>query len=53
MAPKTRRHRPRFQGLAARTAFIVGKDGKIKDVMASEIAVGRDFAQALEKTRAA
>ena len=41
------------KGFSARTAFIVGKDGKIKDVITSEIPVARDIGQLLEKTRAA
>lgn len=41
------------KGFSARTAFIVGKDGKIKDVVTSEIPVARDIGRLLEKTRAA
>jgi alkyl hydroperoxide reductase subunit AhpC len=41
------------RGFSARTAFIVGKDGKIKDVVTSEIPVARDIGKLLEKTRAA
>lgn len=41
------------KGLAARTAFIVGKDGRIKDVVASDIPVARDIAKLIEKARAA
>ena len=41
------------KGISARTAFIVGKDGKIKDVVASDIPVGRDIAGLLAKARAA
>ncbi|HTY42029.1 MAG TPA: redoxin domain-containing protein [Thermoanaerobaculia bacterium] len=41
------------KGISARTAFIVGKDGKIKDVIASDIPVGRDIAALLQKARAA
>jgi len=41
------------KGLAARTAFIVGKDGKIREVIASDIPVARDIRRLLEKTRAA
>ena len=41
------------KGFSARTAFIVGKDGKIKDVVTSDIPVARDIGQLLEKTRAA
>ena len=38
---------------AARTAFIVGKDGKIRDVVTSEIPIARDIAKLIEKTREA
>lgn len=41
------------KGLSARTAFVVGKDGKIREVIASDIPVARDIAKLLEKTRAA
>jgi len=41
------------KGLSARTAFIVGKDGKIKEVVANDIPVARDISKLLEKTRAA
>lgn len=41
------------KGLAARTAFIVGKDGRVKEVVASDIPVARDIAKLLEKARAA
>ncbi|HYV42991.1 MAG TPA: peroxiredoxin [Thermoanaerobaculia bacterium] len=41
------------KGFSARTAFIIGKDGKIKDVVTSEIPVARDIGKLLEKTRAA
>jgi peroxiredoxin len=41
------------KGISARTAFIIGKDGKIKDVIASDIPVARDIAGLIEKTRAA
>ncbi len=41
------------KGFSARTAFIIGKDGKIKEVVASDTPVARDIAQLLEKTRAA
>jgi peroxiredoxin len=41
------------KGISARTAFIIGKDGKIADVVASDIPVGRDIEKLLEKTRAA
>ena len=41
------------KGISARTAFIIGKDGKIKDVVASDIPVGRDIASLLAKAKAA
>jgi peroxiredoxin len=41
------------KGFSARTAFIIGKDGKIKDIVASDIPVARDIAKLLEKARAA
>jgi peroxiredoxin len=41
------------KGLAARTAFVVGKDGKVKDVIASDIPVARDIGALLAKARAA
>ncbi|HEV2064192.1 MAG TPA: redoxin domain-containing protein [Thermoanaerobaculia bacterium] len=41
------------KGFAARTAFIIGKDGKIKEIIASDVPVARDIAKLLEKTRAA
>lgn len=41
------------KGIAARTAYVVGKDGRIKDVIASDIPVARDIAKLIEKTRAA
>jgi peroxiredoxin len=41
------------KGISARTAFIVGKDGTIKDVVASEIPVARDIRSLIEKARAA
>jgi peroxiredoxin len=41
------------KGIAARTAFVIGKDGKIKDVIASDIPVARDIGQLLAKARAA
>ena len=34
------------KGISARTAFIIGKDGKIKEVIASDIPVARDIAEA-------
>jgi len=41
------------KGLAARTAFIIGKDGRIREVIASDIPVARDIGSLLAKTRAA
>jgi peroxiredoxin len=41
------------KGISARTAFIIGKDGKIKDVVANDIPVGRDIASLLAKAKAA
>jgi mycoredoxin-dependent peroxiredoxin len=41
------------RGISARTAFVIGKDGKIKDVIASDIPVARDIGKLIEKTRAA
>lgn len=41
------------KGIAARTAFVIGKDGKIKDVIASDIPVARDIGDLLAKARAA
>jgi peroxiredoxin len=41
------------KGLSARTAFIIGKDGRIKEVVGSEIPVARDIARLIETARAA
>ena len=41
------------KGIAARTAFVIGKDGKIKDVVASDIPVARDIGGLIDRTRAA
>ena len=41
------------KGISARTAFIIGKDGRIKEVIASDIPVARDIPALIEKTRAA
>jgi len=41
------------KGISARTAFIIGKDGKIREIVASDIPVGRDIAGLLDKARAA
>jgi peroxiredoxin len=41
------------KGISARTAFIIGKDGKIKQVIGSDIPVARDIAKLIETARAA
>jgi peroxiredoxin len=41
------------KGISARTAFIVGKDGRIVEVVASDIPVARNIEQLLQKARAA
>ena len=41
------------KGFSARTAFIIGKDGKIKEVIASDIPAARDIAGLIAKTAAA
>ena len=41
------------KGFAARTAFLIGKDGRIREVIASDIPVARDIGRLLEKARAA
>jgi mycoredoxin-dependent peroxiredoxin len=41
------------RGLSARTAFVIGKDGRIKEIVSSEIPVARDIPKLLEKARAA
>jgi len=41
------------RGMAARTAFVVGKDGKILNIVKSDVPVARDIAALLEKARAA
>lgn len=41
------------KGLAARTAFVIGKDGTIKEVVTSDMPVARDIQKLLEMTRAA
>jgi len=41
------------KGIAARTAFVIGKDGKVKDVISSDIPVARDIGALLAKARAA
>ena len=39
------------RGVANRTAFIVGKDGKIREIVASEAPVARDIPALLERAR--
>ena len=41
------------KGISARTAFIVGKDGRIREIVGSDIPVARNIDQLLQKTRAA
>jgi len=41
------------KGMAARTAFVIGKDGKILDIVKSDVPIARDIAALLEKARAA
>ena len=41
------------KGMAARTAFIIGKDGKVKEIIGSDIPVARDIGSLLERARAA
>jgi peroxiredoxin len=41
------------KGFSARTAFIIGKDGRVKEIIGSDIPVARDIAALLEKARAA
>jgi mycoredoxin-dependent peroxiredoxin len=41
------------KGIAARTAFVIGRDGRIKDVIASDIPVARNIRDLLAKARAA
>jgi len=41
------------RGVSARTAFIVGKDGKIREIVRSEGPVARNIPELLEKARAA
>jgi mycoredoxin-dependent peroxiredoxin len=41
------------KGISARTAFVIGKDGKIVEVITSDIPVARDIEKLLEKARAA
>ena len=37
------------KGISARTAFIIGKDGKIKEIVGSDIPVARDIAGLLDE----
>jgi peroxiredoxin len=39
--------------MAARTAFVIGTDGKILEIEKSDVPVARDIAAILEKARAA
>lgn len=39
------------KGFSARTAFVIGKDGRIRDVVANDIPVARDIAKLIEETR--
>jgi peroxiredoxin len=41
------------KGMATRTAFAIGKDGKILEIVKSDVPVARDIAALLEKARAA
>ena len=41
------------RGTAKRTAFIVGKDGRIREIVASEAPVARDIPALLQRARAA
>jgi peroxiredoxin len=41
------------KGISARTAFIIGKDGLIKEIIGADIPVARDIAGILAKARAA
>lgn len=41
------------RGISARTAFVIGKDGRIKEIVGSEIPVARDIPKLLERARAA
>jgi peroxiredoxin len=41
------------KGIAARTAFIVGKDGRIREIVRSDVPVARDIPALLEKARPA
>jgi mycoredoxin-dependent peroxiredoxin len=41
------------KGIAARTAFVIGKDGKIRQIVPSDIPVARDIEKLIETARAA
>ena len=41
------------KGISARTAFVIGKDGKVKEIIASDIPIARDIGKLLEKAHAA
>lgn len=41
------------KGISARSAFVIGRDGRIKEIIRSDIPVARDIAQLIEKTHAA
>ena len=41
------------KGFAARTAFVIGKDGVVKDVIASEVPKERDIVAMLKRTASA
>ena len=41
------------KGISARTAFVIGKDGLIKEIIGADIPIARDIAGILAKARAA
>ena len=41
------------KGFSARTAFVIGKDGRIMEIVESDIPVARDIGRLLERTRGA
>jgi mycoredoxin-dependent peroxiredoxin len=41
------------KGISARTAFIIGKDGRIKEIVGADIPVARDIAGILARAKAA
>jgi len=41
------------KGICARTAFVIGKDGKVREIVGADIPVARDIAGLLAKARAA